>query len=921
LGYDQFWNHYIIECQNYKTFVQGVACVPEKERNAGLIVTLGVANLPPLAQVGGKARALVAMAQQGMPVPPGFVLTVGFFAPWTAALQATAAWQAVQAAKGDEIGSATRALQARCRDLRFDRHQREAFEEMLTSIQASCGACLFAVRSSSPEEDLEGASFAGGYETTLGVPPGELEHAVRHSFASAFGERVFVYKRERGLPTDQPRIAVIVQQQVDADSAGVAFSLNPLNNCYDEAVINANYGLGESVVSGEIDPDVFVVDKQRREIIDTQLGGKALAITISPGGGTVRASRTRSEQASLSTAQVLALTDLLVRIERISQKPVDIEWAIAQGELYLLQVRPITTYLPLPAEMLTAPGEPKRLYADSTLIEQGLEDPLSVLGADLIEYIFQVMGRPMGRVAAGVDGIAFTAGGRYYMNLSNSIRVLGRGAALAPGSHGDESVMGILDSIRLEPYLQRPLPEPLRASRRRGLLSALPLFLPVMRAFLRPEAFVRQYQRALPAHLKRFETVIDRSLPIKQQATHLMALLRFFLIEYGMPMVFAAQLAQSRIRRIFAGDEVDVQLLSLGTALPGNKTAEMGTAMAQLATSEAVRAQMPAQVFVAQLKGRALHPAFLQAWDQFVDEFGARCPREIDVATPRPNEQPALLYAQLWQMAQALDVQGRERTVFELARAKREAAYADLYDRALQKGGGRARALARLYSTWITLGGYRETGKHYVIKVVDMFRKRVLEVAQSLVEAERLDRREQIFDLTIDDIDRALANAALDLRALAQERTRFIEGAKRCRLVARVIDSRGKIYYPPRKSAAEGQLAGVAISPGVVRGRVKVLHRADEKPLLPGEILVTRATDPGWTPLFIHAGGIVLEIGGVLQHGAVVAREYGVPCVSGVIGATELLQDGQLVEVDGSNGVVRMLEAADLAGGAVGSTG
>jgi pyruvate,water dikinase len=126
--------------------------------------------------------------------------------------------------------------------------------------------------------------------------------------------------------------------------------------------------------------------------------------------------------------------------------------------------------------------------------------------------------------------------------------------------------------------------------------------------------------------------------------------------------------------------------------------------------------------------------------------------------------------------------------------------------------------------------------------------------------------------------------------------------------VARVIDSRGRIYTPPRKEAGPGELAGVSISPGVARGRVKVLRHADEKPLLPGEILVTRATDPGWTPLFIHAGGIVLEIGGALQHGAVVAREYGIPCVSGLTGATELLADGQLVEVDGTNGLVRALE-------------
>jgi phosphoenolpyruvate synthase/pyruvate phosphate dikinase len=191
---------------------------------------------------------------------------------------------------------------------------------------------------------------------------------------------------------------------------------------------------------------------------------------------------------------------------------------------------------------------------------------------------------------------------------------------------------------------------------------------------------------------------------------------------------------------------------------------------------------------------------------------------------------------------------------------------------------------------------------------VDMFRKRALQVADSFVQSGRLDDPNQIFDLTIEDIDHALADASLDLRAIAAERVVLINKIKRSHLVARIIDSRGKIFYPPRKEAAAGELVGTPISPGVVQGKVKVFQFATEKRLLPGEILVTRATDPGWTPLFISAGGIILEIGGALQHGAVVAREYGLPCVSGLEGVTSILKDGQLVEVDGTNGIVRILD-------------
>jgi phosphoenolpyruvate synthase/pyruvate phosphate dikinase len=194
-----------------------------------------------------------------------------------------------------------------------------------------------------------------------------------------------------------------------------------------------------------------------------------------------------------------------------------------------------------------------------------------------------------------------------------------------------------------------------------------------------------------------------------------------------------------------------------------------------------------------------------------------------------------------------------------------------------------------------------------------LFRKRVLQVAVPFVKESRLDDPDPVFDSAIDD---ALVDSSLDLRALEKEHKvpldRIQRSHLRSRLVVRVIDSRDRVFYPPRKEAKAGELVGVSICPGNVRGRVKALHRVDEEKLLPGEILVTGATDPGWTPLFIDAGGIVLEIGRALQHGAVVTREYGIPCISGLDGAIDRLRDDQRVEVDGSTGIVRILEAESI---------
>jgi phosphohistidine swiveling domain-containing protein len=298
----------------------------------------------------------------------------------------------------------------------------------------------------------------------------------------------------------------------------------------------------------------------------------------------------------------------------------------------------------------------------------------------------------------------------------------------------------------------------------------------------------------------------------------------------------------------------------------------------------------------------------VRRWENFMTEFGMRCPAEIDPATPRPSEQPALFFEQLKNMS--LSVNG-SLSFFDEARAKRETAYRALYEIALKKSKKQARALEKYYKTWLTFGGYRETPKHYVIKVIEIFRHRVLVMAQSFVANGRLDTPEQIFDLMIADIDQAGIDPALDLRALAQERTLLTNKIRKSHLVARVFDSRGRIYFPPHQVVTDGEMTGVPISPGVVQGQVKVFRHATDKQLLPGEILVARATDPGWTPLFINARGIILEIGGALQHGAVVAREYGIPCVSGLDDATSKLKDGQFVEVDGSNGVVRILEEAN----------
>ncbi|HWI51601.1 MAG TPA: PEP/pyruvate-binding domain-containing protein, partial [Symbiobacteriaceae bacterium] len=561
-----------------------------------LVYSFDNKRLPDVTEVGGKALELIRMKQHGFPVPGGLVLTTAFFDPWFAALGPGADKSA-------------------CTGLRFSDAQLEALGAGLKVLARADGASpLFAVRSSSPEEDLAEASFAGGYETILGVGEEGLEAAVVRCFASCFDERVHVYKRKQGIAPGSRRHAVIVQVQINPETAGVAFSINPVNNCYDEAVINANYGLGESVVSGHAEPDHFVVDKVNARVLETRIGSKAVAVSLGAEGGTVVQERSGSHATCISSEQALRISGLLQRVENQYGYPVDIEWAIAGDDLYLLQVRPITTHFQLPAEMVTAPGERKNLYANSTLIEQGLQEPLSVLGAEFVQFVLRSMGRAMGGDMVGPDGTTFTAGGRYYMNMSYGIKLSGKKMAFAPGSMDDDTLKEMLDQINLAEYLPTELPARLKRLRWRALLSIATLALPILRAYLWPQAFVRRFQAALPAHVRKFDLPRDDGRDLSQQAEYLTGLLDFFNIEYGIPLVLAAQLAQLRIKRLFAngGREIRDALANLGAALPGNKTAEMGALMHRLAAAPEIQTTATADRFFRNLESQAFSEPFVR---------------------------------------------------------------------------------------------------------------------------------------------------------------------------------------------------------------------------------------------------------------------------------------------------------------------
>jgi len=318
-------------------------------------------SLPSLEQVGGKGLSLIYSNKKSFNVPSAVVLSTEFFQPWMKLLKATSEWKAFAQAKDDGMAAAARAVKHSCQTLAFSEDQGQALAEVRQYLQKE-GLKLMAVRSSSPEEDLEGASFAGIYETVLGVTDGDLEDAIKVCFASALDERVVAYKKQSGFDPLDPKIAVIIQKQIKSEVSGVAFSLNPVNNSYDQCMINANFGLGETVVDGTITPDQAVVDKVTNTIMEKTPGKKDVAIYLKADGGTESREPDSLLEFCLADDQILAVTALTTQVEAAYGKPMDIEWAYEGEQLYLLQARPITAYYKIPAEMMTQPGEQKNLY-------------------------------------------------------------------------------------------------------------------------------------------------------------------------------------------------------------------------------------------------------------------------------------------------------------------------------------------------------------------------------------------------------------------------------------------------------------------------------------------------------------------------------------------------------------------------------
>jgi pyruvate,water dikinase len=421
-------------------------------------------------------------------------------------------------------------------------------------------------------------------------------------------------------------------------------------------------------------------------------------------------------------------------------------------------------------------------------------------------------------------------------------------------------------------------------------------------AVLFPERARRVYQRQVDAYEKELTENVDYGLPLEEfRRTYAARMLRS-LFDVTIPAVIAGQIPASLVVRKSSADaRALVEKLNMGFA--GNVVVEMGVALFRLARSLERSDFVSLPRLADRIRDRQMSAEFLREWDSFRNRFGCRGPLEMDLASPRYADDPCLALRQMSFMT------AEDGFDPEAAHARNVAERRRAFEELMNRSGRLRRALLRRIHTVRELfTGTRDTPKHHVVLFVHALRRRVLIEGRRLVEKGRLDAAEDVFDLTFRDLEDAMRDPAMDLRKMREERRRFVEVLRaHVTEFPNVIDSRGRILRPPPRREKAGEMSGTAVSPGVVVGRVKLLRDPFEKSVDEGDVLVAYTTDPGWTPLFVNAAAVLLEVGGVLQHGAVIAREYRKPCVAGIAGLMAKLRDGQRVEVDGTAGVVRIL--------------
>ncbi|MGW5736737.1 MULTISPECIES: rifamycin-inactivating phosphotransferase [Streptomyces] len=856
-----------------------------------------------VAAVGGKGAHLGALSRiDGIGVPDGFCVTTDAFRRVMAEEPSLGERLDRLARSGPDDREAIRALSAEIRTIIEDITVPDDIATAVTGALTRLGeqaAC--AVRSSATAEDLPTASFAGQQDTYLNVVGARsvLRHVSR-CWASLFTERAVTYRRRNGIDDRTVHMAVVVQRMVFPHAAGILFTADPVTGNRKVATVDAGFGLGEALVSGLVNPDVFTV--RNGEIIARTIAAKERAIDALPAGGTreVTVDAQRQRQPALTDAQAVRLVELGRRIEAHFGRPQDIEWCLADGDFQIVQSRPITTLFPLPE----ADDDENRIYV-SVGHQQMMTDAMKPLGYSMWQLTAMA---PMQE-----------AGGRLFVDVTRRMASpTSRAGLLDLMGKGDPLVRDALETVLDRDDFVLPLPDPAPgapapAGPPPGAAPAPAEPDPAIVAELIDRS--RQSVAALERDIRTQSGPALFDFLLKAFEEHKRVL--------GDPLSMRAIMAGMEATwwlndnlQEWLGEKNAADTLTLSA--PDNITSEMGLALLDVA--DVIRPYPQVVAFLEDAED-AQDAGFLDALPRltggteardavraYLDRYGMRCAGEIDITRPRWSESPLTLVPAILDNVRNFGPGAAGRR-FEEGRQKARQKEQDVLSRlrALPDGEQKAAATKRMIDQVRAFIGYREYPKYGIISRYFVYKQALLAEAERLVRAQVLAEKEDAFYLTFQEFHEAVRSQRVDDGLIGRRKEAF--RSYQALTPPRVLTSDGEALSGSyrRDDAPAGALVGLPVSAGAVEGRARVILDMAEADLEAGDILVTTFTDPSWSPLFVGIAGLVTEVGGLMTHGAVIAREYGLPAVVGVERATRLIRDGQRIRVHGTDGYVELL--------------
>ncbi len=857
-----------------------------------------------VAVVGGKGAHLGELSRiEGLRVPAGFCVTTDAFQRIMAeAPSMDDRLDRLSRLKVDDR-EAIRALSAEIRGTLEEIAIPYDLAAAITHPLARLGEQdAYAVRSSATAEDLPTASFAGQQDTYLNVVgPEAILQYVSRCWASLFTERAVTYRLRNGVDQRKVYMAVVVQRMVFPQAAGILFTADPVSGNRKIASVEASFGLGEALVSGLVNADVYKV--RDGQVIARTIATKQLAIDALPTGGTQTEAiePERQEQPALTDAQVVRLVQLGRRIEAHFGCPQDIEWCLADDGFEIVQSRPITTLFPIPAA-----GDRENHVYVSVGHGQMMTDAMKPLGISVWQL---TAGRPM-----------YEAGGRLFVDVTQALASpASRAGLLEVMGKGDPLIGDALRTILERGDFIRPLPDERPGAAAAGVVPAGGAPAPIETDPAIVAELIARSQASI-ATLKR--EIRTKSGP---------ALLDFILADIGemKRILFDPQSRQVIMAGMEAAWWLNERLQTwlgeknaadtLTQSVPNNVTSEMGLALLDVA--DVIRPHPDVVAFLQHVErvkdegfldelprltgGREARDA-IRAW---LDQYGMRCVGEIDITRPRWSERPTTLVPMILGNIKNFEP-GEAKRRFEQGRQEAWKKEQELLERlrgSRPDGERKAEEVKRMIDRVRTFSGYREYPKYGMISRYFVYKQALLEEAEHLVRAHVLREKEDIFYLTFQELHDVARTNRADDQLIRQRKEAF--RSYQALTPPRVLTSDGEAVAGSyrREDLPAGALVGLPVSAGTIEGRARVIRDMAEADLEPGDILVTAHTDPSWTPLFVTIKGLVTEVGGLMTHGAVIAREYGVAAVVGVEHATRLIRDGQRIRVHGTEGYVEIL--------------